>query len=129
MKEAVAAYGKAIKLLASVDQTDAKILSNRAAANLAMDKFVAAAFDGQRCMEADPDWWKGHWYRGQALMKMLRNKPPSTAMSERCEQAKFCFESCLRCSTLPAAKRPEVEAELQNCKNTLMQMTAACNQS
>jgi len=34
----------------------------------------------------DPDWWKGYWYRAQALMKMLRNKPPSTAMAERCEQ-------------------------------------------
>jgi hypothetical protein len=37
-------------------------------------------------MEADPDWWKGHWYRGQALMKMLKGKPQSTAMGERCEQ-------------------------------------------
>ena len=49
---------------------DVKIISNRAASMLAMDKFVAAAFDGQRCMEVDPDWWKGYWYRGQALMKV-----------------------------------------------------------
>lgn len=62
----------------------------------------------QRCIEVDPDWWKGYWYRGQALLKMLRNKPPSTAMSERCEQAKIAFEGCLKCSTLPESKRPMV---------------------
>ena len=52
------------------DMADAKLLSNMAASQLALDKFVAAAMYGQKCVEADPDWWKGHWYRGQALMKM-----------------------------------------------------------
>ena len=77
-------------------QPDVKIISNRAAAMLAMDKFVAAAFDGQRCIEVDRDWWKGHWYRGQALMKMLKGKPPSTSMAERCEQAKVRGEGGAR---------------------------------
>jgi len=128
-KEAVAAYTKALKALDGDGKSDAKILSNRAAARLALDQFVGAAYDGQLCIEVDQDWWKGYWYRGQALMKMLRNKPASTAMSERCEQAKFAFEGCLKCATLPDNKRKMVEDELQNCKNMLMQMTAACNQS
>jgi len=128
-KEASQAYGKAMKLLDKCGNPDVKIISNRAASMLAMDKFVAAAFDGQRCMEVDPDWWKGYWYRGQALMKMLKGKPPSTSMAERCEQAKIAFQDCLKTTTLPDAKRPQVEMELQNSKNTLMSMTTACNQS
>ncbi len=126
-KEAVASYMTAIRMLQKGDLVDAKLLSNMAAAQLALDKFVAAAMYGQRCTEADPDWWKGYWYRGQALMKMLRNKPPSTAMSERCEQAKNSFEGCLKCSTLPASKKAAVEEELQTCKNALMQITG-CGQ-
>ena len=126
-KDAVASYMTAIRMLQKGDLVDAKLFSNMAAAQLALDKFVAAAMYGQRCTEADPDWWKGHWYRGQALMKMLRNKPPSTAMSERCEQAKHAFEGCLKCSTLPASKRAQVEEELQTCKNALMQITG-CGQ-
>ena len=112
-KEATQSYGKAMKLLDKCGQPDVKIISNRAAAMLAMDKFVAAAFDGQRCIEVDPDWWKGYWYRGQALMKMLKGKPPSTSMAERCEQAKIAFQDCLKTTTLPDAKRPQVEMELQ----------------
>lgn len=87
---------------------DAKLFSNMAASSMALDKFVAAAMYGQRSIEADPDWWKGYWYRGQSLMKMLRNKPPSTAMSERCEQAKLAFEGCLKTSTLPDNKKEQV---------------------
>ena len=127
MKEACAAYLKAVRMLDEGELADAKLFSNMAAAQLALDKYVAAAMYAQKCMEADPDWWKGHWYRGQALMKMLRNKPPSTAMSERCEQAKVAFEGCLKCSTLPETKRAQVEEELQTCKNALMQMTG-CGQ-
>ena len=126
-KEAVTSYLEAIRMLQKGDLVDAKLFSNMAAAQLALDKHVAAAMYGQRCMEADPDWWKGYWYRGQALMKMMRNKPPSTAMSERCEQAKIAFEGCLKCSTLPANKKDAVDAELQTCKNALMQITG-CGQ-
>ena len=39
-----------------------------------IEKFVGAAFDGQKAMEADNDWWKGYWYRGQAIVNMLKNK-------------------------------------------------------
>mmetsp|Transcript_12641 Transcript_12641/g.16310 ORF Transcript_12641/g.16310 Transcript_12641/m.16310 type:complete len:221 (+) Transcript_12641:17-679(+) len=126
-KNACSTYMKAIRMLDKGELVDAKLFSNMAASQLALDKYVAAAMYGQRCMEADPDWWKGYWYRGQALMKMLRNKPPSTAMSERCEQAKFAFEGCLKTSTLPESKKQQVEEELQTCKNALMQMTG-CGQ-
>uniref|UniRef100_A0A6U3SNV3 Uncharacterized protein n=1 Tax=Octactis speculum TaxID=3111310 RepID=A0A6U3SNV3_9STRA len=129
-REAGLSYGKAMKIYTRADQPiDAKLLSNHAAAMLAIDKFVAAAFDGQRSMENDPTWWKGYWYRGQALMKMLQNKPPSTAMAERCEQAKIAFNQCLKCPTLPDNKRSEVEAQLKISKNVLMQMTTDCPQS
>ena len=90
---------------------------------------VAASSYAGKSVAADPDWWKGHWYKAQSLMKMVRNKPPSTAMGERCEQAVKAFKQCGQCSTLPDAKRAEVEQEHQNAKNHLMQMTNVCNQS
>jgi tetratricopeptide (TPR) repeat protein len=108
-KEACESYLQAIRMLDRGEMADAKLLSNMAAAQLALDKYVAAAMYGQRSVEADADWWKGHWYRGQALMKMLRNKPPSTAMSERCEQAKLAFEGCLKTTTLPETKKQQVQ--------------------
>ena len=35
--------------------------------------------------DVDPRWWKSQYYRGKALMRMTRGKPPSMAMGERIE--------------------------------------------
>ena len=127
--DAAAAWMKAARMLELGHRPDAKMLSNIAAAQHALEKYVAASSYAGKSVAADPDWWKGHWYKAQSLMKMVRNKPPSTAMGERCEQAVKAFKQCGQCSTLPDAKRAEVEQEHQNAKNHLMQMTNVCNQS
>ena len=90
---------------------DAKMLSNIAAAQLALEKYVAASSYAGKSVAADPDWWKGHWYKAQSLMKMVRNKPPSTAMGERCEQAARPKQWAVL--YFPDAKRAEVEQEHQ----------------
>ena len=76
--EAARSWSKAAAMLKAAGKPDAKLLSNIAAAHLAGDKFVAAAHHAAESVDADPDWWKGHWYRGQALQKMVRNNfgPP-----------------------------------------------------
>jgi hypothetical protein len=96
---------------------------------LANEKYVAVTMFAGKAIKADPDWWKGHWYKAQALMRMIKGKPPSTAMGERCEQAVKAFKACGACSTLPAAKKDEVEAAHQHARNELMNMSGACNQS
>ena len=73
-------------------------------------------------------WWKGHWYRGQALLKMARNKPPSLAMSERLEQSIAAFKACRKAPTLPEAKRSDVDAELKSAEALMMHMTSVCKQ-
>ncbi|KAH8058047.1 hypothetical protein JL720_14086 [Aureococcus anophagefferens] len=47
-------------------------ISNRAAANLALKKHVCAATDGNLAVDADPAWWKGHWYFGQATLELVK---------------------------------------------------------
>ena len=70
--EAARSWSKAAAMLKAAGKPDAKLLSNIAAAHLAGDKFVAAAHHAAESVDADPEWWKGHWYRGQALQKMVR---------------------------------------------------------
>ncbi|KAJ1451366.1 hypothetical protein M885DRAFT_589562 [Pelagophyceae sp. CCMP2097] len=107
---------------------DAKLLSNLAAAYLSLDKHVSAANYGAESADADGDWWKGHWYRGQALIAMAKSKPPSIAMSERLEQAVKSFKACKKCSTLPSAKLEDVDAEIKIAKQHMMSMTQVCGQ-
>ena len=72
----------AIRMLQKGGLVGAGLLPDMAAAQLALEILVAAAMCGQRCTEAGPGWWKGHWCRGQALMKVPRNTPPPTAMPD-----------------------------------------------
>ena len=130
---AIDAWSVAIKVLDAHHETaDARLFSNRAAAQLAREppRLVAVAMDGQRSADADPSWWKGHWYRGQALLFMLRGKSPSSAMSERAEQSKIAFERCLACPTLPPDKRAEIERFRGYAKYALFGMSqgSACPQ-
>ena len=54
------------------DAAHAYLVRQAAAAQLALEKYVAASSYAGKSVAADPDWWKGHWYRGQALQKMVR---------------------------------------------------------
>mmetsp|Transcript_29156 Transcript_29156/g.89177 ORF Transcript_29156/g.89177 Transcript_29156/m.89177 type:complete len:244 (-) Transcript_29156:990-1721(-) len=98
---------------AAIDTTsgDAKLLSNRAAAYLKLGKNVRAANDARASLEADCDWWKGHWYLGQALLALLRQSKHRvcTANGERAQEAFRALDNCLKCSTLPPDKRPTVQ--------------------
>ena len=66
---------------------------------------------------ADPNNWKGHWRKGVALMAMSKR-------SFRTKQAIEAFESCGACSTLPADKKSEVQAELNKARRRKEQQDA-----
>lgn len=109
---------------------DAKLLSNVAAAQLANEKLVAAAMYAAESTDVDPTWWKGHWYRGQALLRMVKGKPPSLAMSERLEQAIASLKACRDSVTLPDDKRDNVNETLKSAEKLHMTMVSAgCQQS
>lgn len=117
-------------LKATNQKRDAKLLSNIAAAQLANEKLVAAAMYAAESTDVDATWWKGHWYRGQALLRMVKGKPPSLAMSERLEQAIASLKACRNSSTLPNEKRDSVDEALKSAEKVQMNMVSAgCQQS
>jgi len=67
--DAISWYTKAIQL----DPTDSAFYSNRAAAYMAVNKFEEALKDSESCIKAKPDWVKGHYRKGLALMSLNRN--------------------------------------------------------
>uniref|UniRef100_A0A7S3JVZ4 Uncharacterized protein n=1 Tax=Aureoumbra lagunensis TaxID=44058 RepID=A0A7S3JVZ4_9STRA len=107
---------------------DAKLLSNIAAAQLSINKLVAASMYGAEATDVDPDWWKGYFYRGQALLALVRNKPPSKAMGDRLEQAIASFKACKHCSTVPPSKIPEIDNLIKNANSLGLSMTTVCSQ-
>jgi len=66
--EAIQWYTKAIQY----DSTDSAFYSNRAAAYMAINKFDDALKDAESCIKAKPDWVKGHYRKGLALMSLNR---------------------------------------------------------
>jgi tetratricopeptide (TPR) repeat protein len=90
--EAVKAWTAAIELLKLWSlPVDAKLFSNRAAANLKLNKNVLAVADARLSAEADPGWWKAHWYLGQALSAQLvvsaSQRGACTSNGERAQEA------------------------------------------
>jgi len=67
--DAISWYSKAIQL----DSTDSAFYSNRAAAYMAVNKFEEALKDSESCIKAKPDWVKGHYRKGLALMSLNRH--------------------------------------------------------
>jgi len=125
-------YAEAIEEWIAADKKatnrDAKLLSNLAAAYLALDKFVGAAMYAAEATDVDPTWWKGHYYRGQALLRMTKNKPPSLAMGERLEQATKAFKRCRASSSLPPDRIPEIEHQIDAANKIGLNMTTVCQQ-
>jgi len=111
---AVKRYGAAIKFAASCAETDSQefqrqraiIHANRAAANLGLKKYVGALVDAQRASELNPDYWKGPFRAGSALMKMAPRL-------ERSEMAVKYFEKCYACSSLPSAQKKNISRALE----------------
>lgn len=88
---------------------DAKLHTNRAACLLTADHWVAAAHDGQRSVDLDEEWWKGHWYKGQAVLGQLKRKRPSKIMQAKAEIALRALERASKCVGFPENKRERVE--------------------
>ena len=106
---------------------DAKLYSNRAAANLALKKHVCAATDGNLAVEADPAWWKGHWYFGQATLELVKasaaQRGACTSNGERAQEAYRAFVKCAECDSVPANKRAEVEHMRDATQQKIYEMT------
>lgn len=123
-QEAADEYGVAMEVLRSRQLSDAKICSNRAACYLALDRPVMAASDALLAINADPQFWKGWWYRGQALLAVLKSSKhgPCSANAERAQEACKALDSCLASATLPAAKQPEVKAFRDHAQSKILEM-------
>ena len=116
-EEAYECYCEAIEALKREGQRDAKLHTNRAACLLTAERWVPAAFDGQKAIDADPDWWKGYWYKGQALLGQLKGKKPSPAMQEKAQSALRALERASQCSAFPEDKRERVELLQARARN------------
>lgn len=98
-------YTRAIDALRPA--TDAKIFSNRAAVYLNTKRYVRAASDAQSAVEADAAWWKGHFYKGQALLALVKqSRRRCSANAERAQEASRAFEAALKIA--PASKIQEI---------------------
>ena len=110
---AVSEYTAYIKLLKSSGQPpDDVIFCNRAAAYLALARYVPACHDALQASTINPDNWKAFWRHGLSLMAMSKK-------TFRSKQAIEAFEKCLACGSLPENKRAEVAQELRKAKTRL----------
>jgi len=78
-------YTKALKFFTEAieaDASDAKLFSNRAAANLELSNFAEALEDADACIKLDPKWHRGYHRRGTALVKLLRYQEARAAFKE-----------------------------------------------
>lgn len=107
----------------------ARCCANQAAALLADGKFVGAAHAGGQAAAADATWWKGHYFKGEALLALLEGKKASSAMAGRAEQAGNAFKAALAAPSLPADERVRVEARAEQAQGQLMALNPACAQS
>ena len=88
---------------------DTVLFSNRAAANLALSRYVPACHDSIQAGKADPTNWKAYWRHALALKGMTRKK-------FRTKQAIDALEKCLKSKNLPDQKRPQVQEMLTQTK-------------
>lgn len=77
-KEAIECYNKAIKY----DPSDAAFFSNRAAAYMGLTDYENALTDSNECIRIKPDWSKGHYRKGCALVALKRFLDAEAALQE-----------------------------------------------
>lgn len=86
--EASALYGKAIEVMTTeeTEQPYRSILhANRSMCHLGMNKFEEAATDAAKSIELDPEYVKGHYRHGMALVKLLRWEEARDAFQKGCD--------------------------------------------
>ena len=71
-EEAISFYGEAIKVASSQNLPVHVYYSNRAAAQLNLEKYQEALDDAEECIKAKPDWPKGYGRKGAALHSLRR---------------------------------------------------------
>ncbi|EEE59692.1 hypothetical protein OsJ_12115 [Oryza sativa Japonica Group] len=63
-------YSQAIEM----DPTDATLYSNRSLCHLQMTEAEAALFDAEFCIQLRPEWIKGYYRKGAALMLLKKHE-------------------------------------------------------
>lgn len=115
---AAAKYGEGLKLLkAATGSGDTVLYCNRAAAFIALKRYVPACRDAMLGAEEDPTNWKAFYRQGLALMAM-------TPKRFRTEQAIKAFEHCLEMESLPESSKGRVKAELKKARARSAQQEA-----
>jgi len=79
--QAVEWYTKAVQ----ADPTDAAFYSNRAAAYMGMNKFEEALADSEQCIKLMPNWVKGFYRKGAALVSLGRHEEAIRAFKKGIE--------------------------------------------
>ena len=78
-------FANAVKwYTAALDEspTSHVMLGNRSASYLSLGKFKEALDDAERCIKTKPDWLKGHFRKGNALMSLERYSDAVSAFGE-----------------------------------------------
>ena len=103
-------YTDALKVIKQVTgDGDSVLYANRAAAYMGLKRWVPACRDGILSADCDPDNWKAYWRQGVSLMSMVPKR-------FRTKNAIEAFEKCLKTTTIPANKKPEVENLLMKAR-------------
>jgi hypothetical protein len=76
-----------------------------------------APFSCPGAVALDAEWWKGYWYRGQALLGQLKGKRPSKVMQQKAEVALKALERASQCRGFPEDKRERVEQLQARARN------------
>ncbi|XP_069000800.1 uncharacterized protein [Embiotoca jacksoni] len=87
--QAVSMFTEAIKC----DPTDYRFFGNRSYCYYCLDQYPQALTDAERSIQLAPDWPKGHFRKGSALMGMKRYGEAEKAMEQVLKLDKDCEEA------------------------------------
>lgn len=114
-------YAKALEFYSEAilaEPNEKSLYSNRSATYAAMKNFVKALEDGDKVVELDPDWPKGHFRRGNALEALLRyqeaHEAYKTGLAKDASDAALKKASDELSAVLAELKITEAEMENRN---------------
>jgi len=79
--DAIKWYTKAIEY----ESNDSAFFSNRCAAYMGLNKFDEALSDAESCIRLKPDWVKGYYRKGMALVALYRYEEAARAFKKGLE--------------------------------------------